>query len=367
MLETKRLKVLCKEVEREAGCLDTGVYELDPLHDRRWPELVERHPRSSAFHGTKWLSALKHTYGFDPVVVTTSAPGAALTNGLVFCRIMSWLTGSKLISLPFSDHCEPLVSNAEELDDLLRHMCTDVKENRRRYLEIRPVFWAQEKGTSFSNSVTYCFHRLALDRSREELFRKFHKDCVQRKIRRAEKEKVQYEEGTSEHLLRTFYRLLLMTRRRQSLPPQPIRWFRSLIAAFEADLKIRVASKDGVPVAAILTLAHKQTMVYKYGCSDAALSRFGGTALLFWRAIQEAHERGCQEFDMGRSDMDNPGLIAFKEHWGATPSTLTYWTYPAKPSLRKSDWKKKLAGRIFSSAPDFALKMAGTCLYRHMA
>ncbi len=71
-------------------------------------------------------------------------------------------------------------------------------------------------------------------------------------------------------------------------------------------------------VASILTLSHKKTIVYKCGCSDAAANKFGGMALLFWRTIQEAQENGFEDLDMGRSDTDQPGLIAFKEHWGAT-------------------------------------------------
>jgi hypothetical protein len=34
---------------------------------------------------------------------------------LVFCRVRSWLTGRRSISLPFSDHCEPLVESHEAL------------------------------------------------------------------------------------------------------------------------------------------------------------------------------------------------------------------------------------------------------------
>jgi lipid II:glycine glycyltransferase (peptidoglycan interpeptide bridge formation enzyme) len=108
-----------------------------------------------------------------------------------------------------------------------------------------------------------------------ELPHDFHGDSDQRKIRHAERENLQYEEGTSDDLLQEFYRLLVVTRRRQYLPPQPLSWFRGLIAAFGKDLKIRVASKDGVAVASILTLSHKKTMVYKYGCSDAAANKLG--------------------------------------------------------------------------------------------
>jgi hypothetical protein len=306
-------------------------------------------------------------YGYEPVVVTTCIPGAPLTNGLVFCRINSWLTGRRFVSLPFSDDCEPLIDRLDELDEMLLHMKRYVDEDRWKYIELRPVSFEPGSGTEFGRFVTYSFHRLDLSLSSEKLFRNFHKDCVQRKIRRAEREKLKYEEGTSENLLQKFYRLLVMTRRRQYLPPQPLAWFRGLISAFRADLKIRVASKDSLPVASILTLSHKKTMVYKYGCSDAAFNKLGGTALLFWKTIQEAKERGFEELEMGRSDVDNPGLVAFKEHWGASGRLIHYWTYPPQRAVgAPSIWKKKLARHLASSAPDIALKAVGNLFYKHI-
>ena len=95
-----------------------------------------------------------------------------------------------------------------------------------------------------------------------------------------------------------------------------------------------MASKGNVPVASILTLSFKKSMVYKYGCSDAAFHNLGGTSLLFSRAIQEAKESGFEEFEMGRSDTANTGLIAFKEHWGAKGTAIRYWRYPAPARCR---------------------------------
>jgi hypothetical protein len=159
---------------------------------------------------------------------------------------------------------------------------------------------------------------------------------------------------------------MTMTRRRHGLPPQPLRWFRALIAAFGLNLKIRIARKDGAAVASIITLSHRQTMVYKYGCSDASANKYGGTPMLFWQTIQEAKRNGQNELDMGRSDLDDPGLSVFKEHWGSIPAPLTYWRYPAKESRTKPAWQKSLANRVVSASPDRVLQLAGNVLYRHM-
>ncbi len=100
--------------------LDTmSIHTIDPLSDRRWDDLVARHPNASAFHQRGWLEALARTYGYEPVVFTTSSPTAELKNGLVFCRVKSWLTGSRLVSLPFSDHCEPICDSTEEMKTLI--------------------------------------------------------------------------------------------------------------------------------------------------------------------------------------------------------------------------------------------------------
>lgn len=343
-----------------------NVYEIDPLADPRWAALVDKHPRASVFHSTNWLRVLHEVYGYDPVAVTTCGPGQNLTNGLVMCRIKSWLTGRRLVSLPFSDHCEPLIDSPGELDALLGEIIRHVKTGEWKYIEIRQGRYEPSPHTEMRRFGTYHLHSLDLSLEDGKLFRNFHKDCVQRKIRRAEREKLQYEEGTSEALLKNFYRLLVMTRRRQNLPPQPLNWFRGLIAAFRTDLKIRVASKDGLPVASILTLSHRKSMIYKYGCSNAAFNKIGSTAFLFWRTIQEAKARGFEDFDLGRSDFDNPGLVAFKEHWGASGRLIHYWAYPRGPAGLPSVWKQRLARRVVPTVPDLALEVVGRLLYRHV-
>src|SRR5215475_12096757 len=94
-------------------------FEFDPVHDARWKEFVARHPKASVFHSPEWLEALRLTYGYKPVVFTTSPPANELKNGLVCCEINSWLTGRRLVSLPFSDHCAPLFDSREDLHFLV--------------------------------------------------------------------------------------------------------------------------------------------------------------------------------------------------------------------------------------------------------
>jgi len=342
-----------------------SVYEIDPIYDPRWPEFLQRNPRASVFHTAGWLNALKRTHGYDVLAYTTSPPRAELDNGWVFCRIRSWLTGRRLVSLPFSDHCDPLVEKPEHLQEVSRVLRWERDEHRWKYVEYRPLS-SDSVINGFGSSETFCFHKLELQPDLDRLFRGLHRDSIQRKIKRAEREGLACEEGCSELLLDQFYHLLVMTRRRHQLPPQPRKWFSNLISCMGEQLKIRVAFFQGVPTASILTLRFKNTLMYKYGCADERFFRLGGMQMLLWRAIKEAKESGLREFDLGRSDSDNQGLIVFKDRFGAERTALRYFRYPVgQQDVASATRPAGRGNRLYSYLPGGLFAKAGKLLYRH--
>lgn len=346
------------------------MFQVNPLSDPRWCALLDRHPKASAFHCPEWLRALQRTYGYDPVLFTISPPGQPLENGVVFCRVQSWLTGSRMVSLPFSDHCQPLVESEQELSSLFEGLKQEVASARHRYAEVRPLTSEElcsASSEAFAPSERYYYHSLDLRPDLDTLYRNTHKSCIQRKLQRAEREHLVHEAGRSESVLERFYSLQLMTRRRHHLPAQPRKWFRNLIDCFRDRLLIRVLSRDGQPIAGILTLSFKRTLVYKYGCSDARFHKLGGMPLLFWKAIQDAKQQGANEFDLGRSETDNTGLVAFKEHLGATRSELVYFRLgPREPGRISTGRQSRIVRQAFARMPDSVAQMVGNALYRHM-
>jgi CelD/BcsL family acetyltransferase involved in cellulose biosynthesis len=342
----------------------------DPVEDPGWTDLLDRHPAASVFHSPGWLSALRQTYGYESFLVTTS-DSSALNNGIVVCRVKGWAM-RRLVSLPFSDHCDPLVDRSEDLCEMLALLGAETRTTGCRSIELRPrtinqSFSDAARACDVNGSSEYCFHSLDLRPTVAEIFGRMHHSSTQRAIRRAEREGVTYESGTSNQLLASFYQLLRMSRRRHGLPPQPVAWFRNLVSCLGDRVAIHVARKNGQPIASMLTLSFKKTMVYKYGGSDAAHHHLGGMPFLFWRVIQNARARGFIEMDLGRSDSDQPGLIAFKDHLGATRSTLTYFRSPVKAhSTAGSDWMSRAARGVCAHLPDAALDLAGRLIYRRV-
>ena len=346
------------------------LYQTDPITDARWPEFVARQPAASVFHTVGWLKALQLTYGYAPVAFTTSPPTSDLRNGIVFCRIDSWLTGRRLVSLPFSDHCELLCDSTEEADFLIRNLQTTLIEQKWKYLELRPIHanFGQAGGNSdFLAAGEYFLHRLDLCPDLNSVFRSLDKDSVQRRIQRAQKAGLTEKCGKSVELLKDFYALFVITRRRHHLPPIPYAWFNNLIQCQGEALEIRLAYKDRTAIAAILTLRFGSVVYYKYGCSDTRFNKFGAMPWLLWRAIETGKSNGANQFDMGRTQEDNVGLLAFKNHWVRQPERLVYWKFPKSSAVASIDrWKLQMAKRIFSHMPDRLLTITGRLIYRHI-
>jgi CelD/BcsL family acetyltransferase involved in cellulose biosynthesis len=348
------------------------AYCIDPLVDPRWDFFLECHSRASVFHSTAWLSALSRTYGYKPVVFTTTPVGEDLENAIVFCQVESALTGRRLVSLPFSDHCDPLVDREDDLRLLSAALDQESSRERWRYVETRALTPFTLITPLLRSEMRYTFHQVDLSPAIATIFNRCHKNSIQRKIRRAEREGLTCMGGSNAELLDRFYELFTVTRKRHRLPPPPSQWFSNLIDCFGDDLKIRVAAHKGTPVSAIITLRHKDTLVYKYGGCDSRFTNLGSMHFLLWNAIAEAKESGLRWFDLGRTDADQHGLITFKNRWGAAEAVVTYSRYSSSEQcthmfdLSTPEWKTRAAKYVLEHLPTGVLSTIGRLLYGHV-
>jgi len=361
------------ETELESLAGDARVTSsIDPLRDPRWDEFVLRHPQASVFHCSAWLEALSRTYGYKPIAYTTSPAGQVLHNGWVFCQVESWLTGRRLVSLPFSDHCQPLVEDCNDFRVLGTRLQQAIREGEWCYIEMRPLLPNAFLSANCQTSATYYFHQLDLTPDLATIFDNLHKDSIRRKILRAERERLTYQEGATDFLLDEFYQLLAVTRRRHRVPPQPKEWLYNLRNCFGEALKVRIARKNSRPVAGMLTLQFKDTLYYKYGGSEARFNRLGGMHLLYWKSIQHAKSRRLRSFDLGRTDTNQPGLIRYKNRWGTIRTRISYFRYSDSGASSHIFEGSDIVGKMrflkwgFAHAPLGVLCLLGRLLYKHV-
>jgi CelD/BcsL family acetyltransferase involved in cellulose biosynthesis len=209
---------------------------------------------------------------------------------------------------------------------------------------------------------------LPLTADPEQHFKNFHRSCIQRPIRRAEREGVTVDEGEDETDLKQYFRLHLMTRRRLGMPSQPFSFFRNLWREFAPTnrLTLLLAKHEGAPVAGMILLHHGSTTVYKFGASDPGKQSLGVNPLLFWHAVQLAIRRGGRELDLGRTEPSEAGLYDFKRRLGAEPIPLRSLSN-VRPN---QDPNEKTPVRILRAGlqrmPSASLRTGGF-LYRYLA
>lgn len=344
------------------------IQTIDPLQDDRWVRFVDSHPSATVFHTREWLACLSRTYGYDVAGIVRTASSGEISSALPLCTVKSWLTGTRTISVPFADHCEPLGWSPADMATVRAELESLRERTGSKYVELRPIatdLLAPQPENELIPSASYRYHTLDLDKDVDTLFARLHVSCIQRKIRRAEASNLNYETGRSDEMLRRFYSLMVKTRRRHGLFPQPLAWFCNLASVFGEKLVIHLASKGQQPVAALITIQHQDKLVYKYGASDDSQHALGGMPFLFWRAILHGKSVGAKQFDLGRTDPEGVGLSTFKERLGAQSRNLNYYRFPITPEKSFLPSHARRVMTLATQLPDSVCSIAGRMLYRH--
>jgi CelD/BcsL family acetyltransferase involved in cellulose biosynthesis len=339
---------------------------IDPLAEPAWSELVERAPAATIFHHPSWMRLLREQYGYSISAWCVTGGDGRLVAGLPVALVRSRLTGTRLVSLPFSDACEPLHDPAAGFEPAA--LATAVAKERERAglaLEVRGGLVVASGGAVVQR---YAQHRLRLDPDVESVERRFAKSQVRRGIAKAIREGVTVERCRDRAALDRFYAMHMATRQHQGVPTQPRRFILRFAELFDAGLGfVLLARHQGRDIAGAVFLTAGGTLTYIYGASRRRYLAVRPNNLVFMEAIRWGCGHGQRILDFGRTDLDNEGLLAFKRSWGADESPLLY-TYLGGGRPRSSNGLSRRAMRvIIRHSPPTLGRLVGEALYRHFA
>ena len=89
---------------------------------------------------------------------------------------------------------------------------------------------------------------------------------------------------------------------------------------------------------------------------------------MLWEAIKKCAHEGFSSFSLGRTDLDNEGLLAFKNGWGGSRTDLNYYRYDFATSCFVQDRERDLEvyRNVLRKMPIKVLKVLGALAYRHL-
>lgn len=156
--------------------------ELNPTIDSRWDKFALGHPEGTVYHHSAWQQVLSETYGYNPLYLgITSSDGSQISGILPLMFVNSFLTGRRVVSLPFTTYCNPLMP--EVLLEEAMHFAFK-RFPGVRYVELKLLESEHGAFGRLGVASTFVSQVLSLDADIDKLFLSFHPSSVRHRVRR---------------------------------------------------------------------------------------------------------------------------------------------------------------------------------------
>jgi len=341
------------------------VERIDPRTDPRWHVLAAG-PQGSLFTSPPWLAALSATYGFEPEARVAVGPAGEVSGGIAWVDV-SDVRGRRRLALPFSDRAEPVVPDEETWALVSGAALSDDLPFTLRCLDTSPAV-GDPRLTSVGAAA---WHETLIDRPLEEVYAAF-KKRTRRDIKVAQREGVKVVLSDGLEALLEFHGLHVRLRKEKyRLLAQPREFFRQVWEAFARidGIWTALALVDGETVAGAVYLIWQDVVYLKHSASRRDRLQVCPNEALHWTVIQWAHERGLRALDWGLSNLDQPGLCAYKSKWASTEGRIRTLNAGGPPFGGSPDTEatlRSLSGLLTDpSVPDAVTEQAGAVLYRY--
>lgn len=175
----------------------------------------------------------------------------------------------------------------------------------------------------------------------EEVLQKAMHEKTRYNIRVAERRGVTVRVSTEDVDVETFLRLTKETAARDAFQSQPAHYIRMTFHALfpSGMVQIRLAEKEGRPLAASFEVRYGDTVTYLYGASSSAERNAMAPYALHWSALQDAKQQGYRFYDLHGVNPTSAlspytkasweGITRFKRGWGGhVVDTMGTWELP---------------------------------------
>ncbi len=338
-------------------------FELsNPITDESWNERLLSYEDYSFFHTREWCQTLAETYNFKPFYLIENTDNDRIIYPFMGVKNMMGL--KKLVSLPFTDYCNPLSDHEILLDKKVSLFTSLLKKIKYTKINFNTCTIANDNLITVKNGVVQKINLI----TPTELYKTFD-HTTRGNISKAERKGVEIKIDNSLEGLNEFYSLQCICRKRHNLPPQPIIFFKALYnSVFDQEMgDIFLAYYKSKIIASGLFLKFNKKVIFKYANSIYDYQNIRPSNLLTWESMKYYFDLGYKIFDFGKTESENDGLYRYKKGYNAYEIPLFHYVFKLKENNFKSIhtnvnlWAKY----IFKYAPISHLKIVGNIIYKY--
>lgn len=321
---------------------------LDPTDQDaavRIEAFVAAHPDGTPFHRPAWLAAVARGSGNRGLVLALEK-GPDLAAILPLLEVHSPLFGRVLVSSGFGVGGGVLANAKGDAEALLALAEAEAARRSCPTIELRGGPLPAERAGWTVRHDSHCGYaaELATDDEAQLLW-------VPRK-QRAEVRKglaadLTVTVGTAQPDRNAHYAIFAESVRNLGTPVFPKRLFAEVLDAFGDDADILTVWHQNQPVASVLSLYHRGTVMPYWGGGTRAARWLRANDRMYYELMLHARRRGSKRFDFGRSKV-NSGAGEFKKNWGFEAEPLGYasWTAPGAEARDADPTSDRHAARI---------------------
>jgi len=293
----------------------------DRIEMERIDAYLAAHPSSTPFHRPAWMAAIERACGHQAHYLLAVDDGGAIHGLLPLHDVRSALFGRALVSSGFAVGGGIIAETPETGAQLAEAGWGLAKGLNIPSLELRGGL-LPEGANWHVERETYAGFVRALATDDDAILQ-----AIPRKqraeVRRALGFNLRVEIGRAVADLTAHYRVYSESVRNLGTPVFPKRLFSIMLEALGDDADILTVRHQGKPVASVLSLYHRGTVMPYWGGGTSEARGLRANDLMYFALMRHAKARGCARFDFGRSKYGT-GAFTFKKNWGFEPEALPY-------------------------------------------
>jgi len=297
----------------------------DPNEAARIEAFVSSHADATPFHRPAWLKAVARGTG-NAAIALIEERRDGISAYLPLSEIHSPIFGRLLASCGFAVDGGLL---ARQDSDAARLFAVAEEVAQRRScstIELRGGGLPQAGRGWLHKTESHCGFVSALAEDDEAQLK-----AIPRKQRAEVRKGLAYEfaieTGSTERDRAAHYAVYTESVRNLGTPVFPRSLFDAVLDGFGDDADILTIRHEGTPVASVLSLYRRGTVMPYWGGGTWDARQLRANERMYFELMLHARRRGMTHFDFGRSKTGS-GPYHFKRNWGFEPEPLTYavWT-----------------------------------------
>lgn len=321
---------------------------------------------SAPYQHLQWLLAIKKAYGFFYEYFLARVDGKLV--GVLPISVFRDVLGKKqFCSLPFCD-----VGGVVAEDDIVREKLIQFALDRADKLQAMPLELRQRLTEKLSDADMVdrkVSMLLDLPESAEILLASF-KSKLRSQINKAEKNGLTFDFANDEKSIDDFFYVFCRNMHLLGSPTHSIKWFHALREAYQGDLIVGRVWSDKKIVGAGILLFSGSNVSIPWASTLRDYNRLAPNMLLYWNLLRVSCDRGCKQFDFGRSTYGE-GTYKFKKQWGAKPVPLDWVTLDKQGIIIEASGGKSrardLVEIVWRKLPLPVVNTIGPRLRRHIS